>query len=271
MPAIIPTVSDDEASGTLNELAAHLRPVFESLDGGVYLYLDARRKVCNEQLARMYGRTVEEWSSVEDFQETFVAEDDRPAYCDIYGRTVRRFDWPSPYRFRGLRSDGSTFQAEALVVPLTFKGRTFAYHFVRALPEAAAPQPFEDLIDRYNRAWNEHDVDAIAAMHTPDMVFENRSLGERAEGEQVRSHIAAIFENWPGLALLFGSRHVSGDVIVQEWTLTATHRATGKPAEWDGVDLITVTDGLIARKVFYSGSAAARQRLLAPVERSDPP
>ena len=254
-------MSADDSADLLRELTSHLEPVFENLDGGVYLYLDARHKVCNERLARMYGRTVAEWSAVEDFQETFVADADRAAYCDIYGRTIQHFDWPCPYRFSGLRRDGASFEAEALVVPLTFKGRTFAFHFVRELPPAPARGSVEDLIDRYNRAWNEHDVDAIISMHAPDMVFENRSLDERAEGERVRDHIAAIFESWPGLALRFHGRHVSLDVVVQEWTLTATHRATGKPAEWDGIDLITVSDGLIARKAFYSGSAAARERL----------
>jgi ketosteroid isomerase-like protein len=42
------------------------------------------------------------------------------------------------------------------------------------------------LIDRYNDAWNRHDVDAIIAIHAPGMVFENHTAGERAEGEQVR-------------------------------------------------------------------------------------
>ena len=253
-------MSDDGSADLLRELAGHLEPVFENLDGGVYLYLDARHKVCNERLARVYGLTVEEWSAVEDFQETFVADPDRAAYCDIYGRTIRQFDWPSSYRFSGLRRGGVTFDAEALVVPLTFKGRTFAYHFVRELPAATA-ESLEDLVADYNRAWNEHDVDAIISMHAPDMVFENRSLGERVEGQRVRDHIADIFENWPGLTLRFHSRHVSGDVVVQEWTLTATHGASGTPVEWDGVDLITVADGLIAAKAFYSGSTAARQRL----------
>jgi hypothetical protein len=29
------------------------------------------------------------------------------------------------------------------------------------------------------------------------MVFENHTAGERAQGEEVRTHIAAIFETWP--------------------------------------------------------------------------
>ena len=50
----------------------------------------------------------------------------------------------------------------------------------------------EAAIDRYNAAWNAHDVDAIMAMHAPDMVFANHTAGESAQGEDVRAHIASI-------------------------------------------------------------------------------
>ena len=48
-----------------------------------------------------------------------------------------------------------------------------------------------ELIERYNDAWNAHDLDAIASMHADDIVFHNYSAGERAEGaDAVREHIA---------------------------------------------------------------------------------
>ena len=57
-----------------------------------------------------------------------------------------------------------------------------------------------ELIERYNDAWNAHDVDAIASMHAPDIVFHNYSAGERAEGaDVVREHIATIFRNNPDI------------------------------------------------------------------------
>ncbi len=40
----------------------------------------------------------------------------------------------------------------------------------------------EETIGRYNDAWNAHDLDAIHAVHAPDVVFENHTAGERAEG-----------------------------------------------------------------------------------------
>lgn len=126
---------DSELSVLLDELAEHLRPVFENTPGGVYLYLDAEHKVCNEHMARLFGRTVEEWRREPHFQESFVAEEDRRLYCDTYGRVVHEFEGPATYRFRGMRKDGSFFDAEALVVPLTYKGHKFAYHFVREVTQ----------------------------------------------------------------------------------------------------------------------------------------
>jgi ketosteroid isomerase-like protein len=54
-------------------------------------------------------------------------------------------------------------------------------------------------IDRYNEAWNAQDLDAIMAMHAPDMVFANHTAGESASGEEVRGHIASIFASCPDL------------------------------------------------------------------------
>ena len=53
-------------------------------------------------------------------------------------------------------------------------------------------------IQRYNDAWNSQDLDAIVAMHAPDMVFANHTAGESAQGEEVRGHIAKIFESLAG-------------------------------------------------------------------------
>src|SRR5881398_2354847 len=92
-----------------------------------------------------------------------------------------------------------------------------------------------EAIGRYNEAWNAQDLDAIVAMHAPDMGFETRRL------------------------------YVREGVATQEWTATATHSQTlhrgeleappsGNSVSWDGVDVIPFEDGLIKRKDVYSDS-----------------
>ena len=53
------------------------------------------------------------------------------------------------------------------------------------MSEADSASALEQLIERYNEAWNAQDLDAIVAFHAPGMVFENHTAGERAEGPDV--------------------------------------------------------------------------------------
>ena len=112
----------------------------------------------------------------------------------------------------------------------------------------------QELIERYNAAWNAQDLDALCSLHHPDIVFDNHTAGERAEGaDAVRAHIGAIFRNNPTLRFTTRSLQVGADFAVCEWTA----QAAGK--EWDGVDVFPIRDGLIARKDVYSSSHRARQ------------
>ena len=80
------------------------------------------------------------------------------------------------------------------------------------------PAELEVRIAAYNDAWNGHDLDAIMSMHAPDMVFENHTAGESAEGEAVREHIGAIFETWPDITFSTRRLYVRDGLVVQEWT-----------------------------------------------------
>jgi steroid delta-isomerase-like uncharacterized protein len=125
----------------------------------------------------------------------------------------------------------------------------------------------ERAIERYNQAWNDHDLDAIASMHAPGMVFENHTAGESAQGEEAREHIGRIFETWPDIHFETRRLYVRDGVVTQEWTATATHRnrmtrgdlvaePTGKRVEWRGIDVIPFEGGLVKRKDVYSDSVS---------------
>ena len=88
---------------------------------------------------------------------------------------------------------------------------------------STADEQLRETIDAYNDAWNAHDVERIAAMHATDMVFENHTAGERAEGEHALLHIAQIFESWPDIEFKTRRLYVREDLVVQEWTASATH------------------------------------------------
>jgi steroid delta-isomerase-like uncharacterized protein len=135
------------------------------------------------------------------------------------------------------------------------------------ITEADSPGRLKEAIDRYNEAWNAHDLDAIISMHAPEMVFENHTAGEVASGAEVRTHIGAIFETWPDIEFATRRLYVREGLVVQEWTATATHRntmrrgdlvaePTGKTVSWDGLDVIPFEGGLVKRKDVYSDSVS---------------
>jgi steroid delta-isomerase-like uncharacterized protein len=140
------------------------------------------------------------------------------------------------------------------------------------ITDADSAAALEQTIERYNQAWNEHDLDAIMSMHAPDMVFENHTAGESAQGEEVRSHIASIFDSWPDIAFSTRRLYVREGLVVQEWTATATHvnpmrrgdlvaEPSGKRIEWKGLDVMPFENGLLKRKTVYSDSVSILRQI----------
>ena len=134
-------------------------------------------------------------------------------------------------------------------------------------PGKDSEQALTAAIGHYNNAWNAHDLDAIVAMHAPDMVFDNHTAGESATGDDVRAHIGAIFETWPDIEFTTRRLYVRDGLVVQEWTATATHaktmrrgeleaEPTGATVTWNGLDVIPFEDGLVKRKDVYSDSVS---------------
>jgi taurine dehydrogenase small subunit len=131
----------------------------------------------------------------------------------------------------------------------------------------------QEFIDRYNAAWNSHDVDTIVSMHTEDSVFENHVTGDRNVGrEAIGRAISGVFAVFPDLAFETRRAYVRDDLVVQEWTARGTHQGTmtrsgieveptGRRVEYDGMDVIPIRDGLVARKDVYSDSITLLRQL----------
>lgn len=246
--------AEDEDEAVIQQLAQHLAQVFESVPGGVYLYLDPRHKMCNGRLAEMLGTTTEEWRASENFRDTFVEVHDRQSYCDTYERVVHRIDWPDSYRFRALRKDGTGFDAEATIVPLTFAGRKLAYHFVRPVHDnESGARPLE-IVPRFQSAWNGHDVDHLMTLMTDDCVFESTTPppdGHRIEGQQaMRAFWQDFFAQSPGAVIDIEELVGCGDRVTMRWSYR-WGGGSGEQGHVRGVDVYRVRLGKIAEKLSY--------------------
>jgi steroid delta-isomerase-like uncharacterized protein len=131
----------------------------------------------------------------------------------------------------------------------------------------------QEFIERYNAAWNDHDVDAIVSMHTDDSVFENHTTGDVNIGKDaIRSAITGIFGVFPDLSFEARSQYLREDLVVQEWTARGTHEGpmnrsgmtiepTGRTVEYRGMDIIPIRNGMVARKDVYSDGVTLLRQL----------
>ena len=131
----------------------------------------------------------------------------------------------------------------------------------------------QGFIDRYNRAWNDHDVETIVSMHTEDSVFQNHTTGDVNVGrDQIATAIGGIFTVFPDLAFEARRQYIRENLVVQEWTARGTHlgkmtrsgievEPTRRKVEYEGMDVIPIREGLVARKDVYSDSVTLLRQL----------
>ena len=108
-------------------------------------------------------------------------------------------------------------------------------------------------IERFNEAFNRHDVDGVMAAMTDDCVFESTSPpdGGRFEGQAaVRAVWEGFFGSSPDAAFEAEELFAVGDRAVVRWLYRFTH-ADGAAGHIRGVDVFRVRDGKVAEKLAY--------------------
>jgi ketosteroid isomerase-like protein len=120
------------------------------------------------------------------------------------------------------------------------------------------------LAERYGEAWNRQDLDAIMDLHADDCVFVPHAAGSPpAEGKQaVRDAFASYLALLPDINFAPRSLRVGEDFWVLESAMTGT--LGGTRVEVDCLDVIEVSDGLVASKQTYVDSDAMQDQLGSP-------
>ncbi|HEY8491223.1 MAG TPA: nuclear transport factor 2 family protein [Dehalococcoidia bacterium] len=110
-------------------------------------------------------------------------------------------------------------------------------------------------VERFNEAFNRHDVDAVMAAMTDDCVFENTVPppdGRRFQGQAaVRAVWAEFFAHNPDAAFETEELFAAGDRCVVRWRYRWAPDQPGRPGHVRGVDLFRVRDGKVAEKLSY--------------------
>jgi ketosteroid isomerase-like protein len=117
-------------------------------------------------------------------------------------------------------------------------------------PETAATLA---AIDRFNEAFNRHDVDGVMAAMTDDCVFDSTPApdGQRFEGQaEVRAAWEGFFRGSPDAAFETEEIFAAGDRCVVRWRYQWID-SKGEAGHIRGVDLFRVRDGKVAEKLAY--------------------
>ncbi|MEW5974738.1 MAG: nuclear transport factor 2 family protein [Acidobacteriota bacterium] len=108
-------------------------------------------------------------------------------------------------------------------------------------------------VERFNAAFNRHNVDEVMAAMTEDCVFENTSPspdGGRYVGqESVKAFWQSLFERSPSARFETEEIFAVGDRCVVRWIYRKVK--DGKPWHLRGVDIFRVKDGKVAEKLAY--------------------
>jgi uncharacterized protein (TIGR02246 family) len=104
------------------------------------------------------------------------------------------------------------------------------------------------VVDAFNKAWGDHDLDATVAMLTDDAVFDATGPapdGQRATGpSQIRAAWEPIFSN-PDSLFEVEQSFVAGDRLVQLW------RYSWGDGHVRGIDVFRVAGDKVAEKLSY--------------------
>lgn len=109
------------------------------------------------------------------------------------------------------------------------------------------------VVNRFNDAFNRHDVDAIMRCMTADCVFENTRPapdGTRVVGQAaVRAFWEEFFTRSPQARFEAEDTFAAGDRCVVQWTYHWVR--DGGAGHVRGVDVFRVRDGKVAEKMSY--------------------
>lgn len=109
------------------------------------------------------------------------------------------------------------------------------------------------VVEKFNAAFNRHNVEEVMALMTEDCIFENTNPapdGTRLEGaEAVKAYWIRFFTNNPDAVFETEDIFAHEDRCVVRWIYRKTK--DGKPWHLRGVDVFKVRDGKVSEKLSY--------------------
>jgi len=112
-----------------------------------------------------------------------------------------------------------------------------------------------ETVERFNDAFNRHDVDGVMVLMSEDVVFESTMPppdGDRYKGQAaVRPAWEEFFRASPNAVFETEEIFAAGDRCVVRWLYRWAKDEDGNPGHVRGVDIFRVRGGKVAEKLSY--------------------
>lgn len=106
-----------------------MKPVFDSSEQPMYLYLDDTHKTCNQKLASLLGyKGPDEWTSVEEFSD-MVEDESMKSLATAYQYAMTRMVG-STINVTWRKKSGGKVDSSVILVPVAYNEHLFALHFI---------------------------------------------------------------------------------------------------------------------------------------------
>jgi steroid delta-isomerase-like uncharacterized protein len=128
----------------------------------------------------------------------------------------------------------------------------------------AEPAAVTEIFQRWEKAWNNHDGNAVAALCAADLVYDEPALGDTVHGrDAIRNFVVMIDAAFPDHKFFQEGLYadLARPAVLVAWRFSGTHAATGKKVEFHGDDRLAFSkDGLIsAYRCLYDNDLVLRQ------------
>lgn len=141
----------------------------------------------------------------------------------------------------------------------------------------ARPKTIEELAQRYGQAWNDHDLEAIVSLHTPDATFRLHGGGKPMTWsgvEELRKAYDYLLRAWPDQHFtvknllvrdgFYACESIVTATLAEPWTVGDIEvQPRRQKVEFEILDNMTVANGLIADKSSWFDGLAIRNQLAA--------
>ncbi|HEX6603163.1 MAG TPA: ester cyclase [Solirubrobacterales bacterium] len=145
-----------------------------------------------------------------------------------------------------------------------------------AKAETTVSRTTTEVVDAYFDALRRRDLEAAAACWRPGGIDNLHGMAELRAPDDIKSYFGDLFAAFPDFEMVVASRISEGDKAAVRWTATGTFDGdtrfegmtpNGASVEVEGLDLLTVSDGLIVENRAYTNGMELARQLGALPER----